>query len=102
MYSIEYTEEALKDIEYFRKSERQQILEQIDIQLTYEPTVITKNRKPLRPNQLAEWELRIGKYRVFYDVIEAANSEIVKIVKIEAVGFKLQNKLFIRGEAFDL
>ena len=47
----------------------------------------------IRPHRLAKWELRIGKYRVFYDVIEATNSEIVKIVKIEAVGFKLENKL---------
>ncbi len=102
MYSIEYTEEALTDLEYFRKSERQLILDQVDGQLTYEPNVETNNRKRLRPNQVAEWELRIGKYRVFYDVTTQVNTEVVKIVKVEAVGFKEHNQLFIRGKEFKL
>ncbi len=102
MYAIAYTEEALADLEYLRKAERQLVLDEIDRQLTYEPTVETNNRKRLRPNQLAEWELRIGKYRVFYDVIEQDDTEVVKVVKIEAVGFKERNKLFIRGEEFEL
>ena len=74
MYSIEYTEEALTDLEYFRKSERQLILDQVDGQLAYEPNVETNNRKRLRPNQVAEWELRVGKYRVFYDVTTQVNT----------------------------
>lgn len=102
MYSIEYTEEALTDLEYFRKSERQLILDQVDGQLTYEPNVETNNRKRLRPNQVAEWELRVGKYRVFYDVTTQVNTEVVKIVKVEAVGFKEHNQLFIRGKEFKL
>ncbi|MBE9114439.1 type II toxin-antitoxin system RelE/ParE family toxin [Lusitaniella coriacea LEGE 07157] len=102
MYFIEYTEEALLDLEHFRKSERRQILDAVDRQLLYEPTVETKNRKRLRPNQLAEWELRVGKYRVFYDVLKGANTESVNIVKIEAVGFKQHNTLLIRGKEFEL
>ncbi|MDY6785014.1 MAG: type II toxin-antitoxin system RelE/ParE family toxin [Cyanobacteriota bacterium] len=70
--------------------------------MLHEPTVETKKRKRLRPNQVAEWELRIGKYRVFYDVLNDLDGEIVKIVKVEAVGFKQHNKLFIRGKEFDL
>lgn len=53
MYEIEYTEEALIDLEYFRKEARQLILDEVDVQLPYEPTVQTNNRKRLRPNQLA-------------------------------------------------
>ncbi|MEG4441599.1 type II toxin-antitoxin system RelE/ParE family toxin [Microcoleus sp. AT9_B5] len=102
MYSIEYTEEAFKDLEYFRKPEQQVILDEVDQQLAYQPTTETNNRKRLRPNSVAEWELRIGKYRVFYDVFEESTPEIVKIVKIEAVGFKEHNKLYIRGKEFDL
>jgi mRNA-degrading endonuclease RelE of RelBE toxin-antitoxin system len=102
MYSIEYTEEALKDLEYFRKPEQQLILDEVDLQLTYQPTTETNNRKRLRPNSVAEWELRIGKYRVFYDVREEATPEIVKIVRIEAVGFKEHNKVYIRGKEFKL
>lgn len=32
------------------------------------PLLETRNRNPLRPNETSQWELRIGKYRVFYDV----------------------------------
>jgi len=44
------------------------VLDQIEVQLTYRPDVETRNRKRLRPNPLAPWELRIGEIRVFYDV----------------------------------
>ncbi|MFB2975570.1 type II toxin-antitoxin system RelE/ParE family toxin [Microseira sp. BLCC-F43] len=102
MYDIEYTDEALIDLEYFRKAERRLIVDEIDLQLTYEPTVATNNRKRLRPNQVAEWELRIGRYRVFYDVISEESPEIVRVVKIEVVGFKEHNKLYVRGKEFNL
>ena len=52
----------------------------------------TRNRKPLRPNEIANWELRLGKFRVFYNV-----EEEVLIVSIEAIGFKVGNLLFVRG-----
>ena len=57
----------------------------------------TRNRKRLRPNDVAEWELRIGKYRVFYNV-----EKHVLIVSIEAIGFKVGNVLYIRGKRRDL
>ena len=57
----------------------------------------TRNRKKLRPNDVSEYELRISKLRVFYDVDEEA-----KTVKIEAVGYKEGNRLFIRGKEYAL
>jgi hypothetical protein len=48
-------------------------------------------RSPCLP--LAPWELRVGDFRVFYDVIlEKATVVVV------AVGQKVHNKLFIGGE----
>lgn len=102
IYSIEYTEEALEDLQYLRKPERQLVVDEIDRQLVYQPTVATRNRKQVRPNELGEWELRIGKYRVFYDVVEQDGTEVVRIVKIEAIGVKEHNRLFIRGKEFKL
>lgn len=102
IYSIEYTEEALEDLQYLRKLERQLVVDEIDRQLVYQPTVATRNRKQVRPNELGEWELRIGKYRVFYDVVEQDGTEVVRIVKIEAIGVKEHNRLFIRGKEFKL
>lgn len=97
MYEIELTPEARDDLKSLRTFEQRTIIVGIDTQLRYEPTVETHNRKRLRPNDVAEWELRIGKYRVFYNV-----EEHVLIVSIEAVGFKVGNVLYIRGKRRDL
>ncbi len=59
---------------------------------TYEPNVKTRNRFPMRSNPVAAWELRVGRYRVFYNVEERE-----KIVIIEAIGFKIGSQLFVRG-----
>ena len=97
MYEIEYTPEARDDLKSFRKFEQKSILDEIDAQLQYEPNVETRNRKRLRPNEVAEWELRIDRFRVFYDVHDA-----MKIVKIEAIGYKRGNKLLVRGQEYNL
>jgi mRNA-degrading endonuclease RelE of RelBE toxin-antitoxin system len=97
MYEIEFTPEALEDLKSLRKFEQKEVTESIEAQLRYEPTIETRNRKRLSPNEVAEWELRIGKFRVFYSVEEA-----VLIVSIEAVGFKIGSLLFIRGEKREL
>ncbi len=97
MYEIEFTPEALEDLKSFRKFEQNEIVDGVETQLTYEPTVETQQRKQLRPNEIAEWELRIGKFRVFYNV-----EEEVLLVSVEAVGFKVGNLLFIRGEKRDI
>jgi mRNA-degrading endonuclease RelE of RelBE toxin-antitoxin system len=55
--------------------------------------VEARNRKRLRPNETAEWELRIGKFRVFYDV-----DHTVRIVAIEAIAEKKGDSLFFQGE----
>jgi mRNA-degrading endonuclease RelE of RelBE toxin-antitoxin system len=97
MFEIEFISEAVDDLKSFRKFEQRSIFDAIIEQLSYEPVTDTRNRKKLRPNRVAEYELRIGKFRVFYDVDEEA-----KTVKIEAVGYKEGNRLFIRGKEYVL
>jgi len=70
----------------------------IESQLRHEPTVETKNRKPLKQEAdfEGEWELRFGpdnQFCVFY-AIDLENHE----VHILAVGVKKGNRLFIGGE----
>ena len=70
----------------------------IEEQLTYEPDVETRNRKPVRPPAAfqAEWELRFGptnRFRVFYQ-IDPENRE----VRVVAVGVKDRNRLLVGGE----
>jgi hypothetical protein len=48
--------------------QRSTMLDSIERQLVHEPLVETRNRKQLRPNPVAPWELRIGDLRVFYEV----------------------------------
>jgi mRNA-degrading endonuclease RelE of RelBE toxin-antitoxin system len=97
MFEIEFTPEAIDDLKSFRKSEQQSVFDQINEQLFYEPMADTRNRKKLRPNDVAEYELRVGRFRVFYDVDEQA-----KTVKIEAVGYKEGSRLFIHGREYSL
>jgi mRNA-degrading endonuclease RelE of RelBE toxin-antitoxin system len=97
MYEIELSGNAVKDLEYFKKFERNVIVTGVEQNLIYEPSIETKNRKPLRPNDLANWELRIDMYRVFYNIVEEEQK-----VEIVAVGWKKHNKLFIRGKEMQL
>jgi len=64
----------------------------------HEPSVETKHRKPMRPNPVAPWELRIGPLRVYYDV----DVEPDQLVKIRAVGIKERNRVRIGGEVIEL
>src|SRR3989337_892980 len=97
MYEIEFAPGAREDLKTLRKVEQVEVLTGIETQLRHEPTVGTRNRKRLEPNEVAKWELRIGRVRGFYEV-----EEQVKVVRIEAIGFKAGNELFIRGERREL
>ena len=72
-------------------------MDQIDACLKHEPQLETRNNKVLRPNRLAERELRIDRFRIFYDIDEGKGA-----VKIEAIGHKRGHRLYVRGEEFQL
>ena len=65
MYEIEFALSIKNQLKFFSKSERTIIFREIETQLMYEPLLTTRNRKLLRPNPLAPWELRTGDIRVF-------------------------------------
>jgi mRNA-degrading endonuclease RelE of RelBE toxin-antitoxin system len=78
------------------------IRNKIEEQLTHEPDVETRNRKPVRPPAAfqAEWELRFGpknRFRVFYQ-IDLKNRH----VRIVAIGEKDRNRLLVGGEEVTL
>ncbi len=81
----------------FTRHEQMTILAVVERQLATDATKPTRNRKPLRPNDLSAWEIRIGKYRVFYDVNDEEEN-----ITIKAVGWKTLNRLLIRGKEFEL
>lgn len=98
-YDIDLTETAAKHLRAYRKFEQRIILDGIEEQLRYEPTTETRNRKRLGENEWSDWELRIQKYRAFYDVIM---EEGRRSVKIKAVGHKEHNTLCIGGKEVQL
>ncbi|HSF40907.1 MAG TPA: hypothetical protein VLT87_14015, partial [Thermoanaerobaculia bacterium] len=67
-YRIEYSPETIGHLKGLTAGQRTTVLDAVDEQLAHQPTVETRNRKPMRPNPLALWELRIGEIRVYYDV----------------------------------
>lgn len=78
--------------------QRATVLDAIERQLTGEPLAETRNRKPLRPNPIAPWELRVGELRVFYDV----GVEPPGLVRVLAVGVKEGGVLRIGGREIQL
>ncbi|MEM6252852.1 MAG: type II toxin-antitoxin system RelE/ParE family toxin [Cyanobacteria bacterium P01_D01_bin.156] len=97
MYDIEYTPTAIADLTYFHKHEQVTILEGIEVQLRHEPTTETRNRKRMRENAVAEWELRISEFRVLYDV-----DNEVRIVEIRRIAEKQNNAFFFQGKREDV
>jgi len=96
-YTIDYTASAECDLAVFRTYEQRLIVDAIDQQLVAEPHQETRNRKLLDSNPLAVWELRIGRYRVFYDV-----NTVTRLVLVKAVGWKDHNTLYLRGKEYVL
>jgi mRNA-degrading endonuclease RelE of RelBE toxin-antitoxin system len=97
VYRIEFVATAVEDLTTLRAFDRRRVGAEVGVQLAHEPARETRNRKRLRPNQLAEWELRVDTFRVFYDV-----NEEDQVVKVVAVGYKRGNDLYIHGERYEL
>ena len=93
-YEIRFSESAEAHFAQLTARERSVVVGAIRTQLPHEPMQETRNRKLLRPNPLAPWELRAGTLRVFYEVVR----EETEVVYILAIGTKRGNRLFIAGE----
>ena len=83
-YTVEFAASVRSQLRALAVRERVLILRGIEEQLTRQPLVETRNRKPLRPNPVAPWELRVGTLRVFYEVPSATG----RVVRVLAVGKK--------------
>ncbi|HEV3085471.1 MAG TPA: type II toxin-antitoxin system RelE/ParE family toxin [Gemmataceae bacterium] len=98
-FEIEFTQTAADHVRSYRKFDQQIILDGIAGQLQHQPTAETRNRKRLGENELSDWELRVEKFRVFYDVVAGGECDVVKI---KAVGHKEHNTLYIGGKEVQL
>jgi mRNA-degrading endonuclease RelE of RelBE toxin-antitoxin system len=97
-FQIAYSPECEDHLRALSARDRAIVLDTVDQQLTHEPTVETRHRKPMRPNPLAPWELRIGDLRVYYEV----DDSVEPVVHVRAVGIKVHNVVRVRGEELKL
>jgi len=74
------------------------VVSTVEVQLAHQPMVETRNRKPMRLNRIASWELRIRNLRVYYTVEE----EAPRAVFIRAVGVKVRGHVTIAGREVEL
>ena len=86
----------IDDLRRFGKKDGRTLLKEAEQQLSGDPFVESRNMKSLRPNPVAERELRLfGKYRVLFNVRQETQE-----VTIMLVGEKRGNSLFVQGEEF--
>ena len=95
-FDVRFVASADEDLGHYQAREKKIILDAIGKFLEADANVETKRRKQLRPNPLAPWELRVGDYRVFYEINQGT------LVRVLAVGHKTHNDLFIRGEKVEI
>ena len=92
-FSIEITEVADAHLRGLPVREQRILESAITTRLIDQPETPTKAIIKLRPNPLAQFELRVGDLRVLYNV---EGSQVILLV----VGRKVRNKLIVEGEEF--
>ena len=97
-YRIEYSPDTEDHFRVLTTRQQVTILDTVEEQLQYQPGVETRNRKPMRPNPIAPWELRIGNLRVYYDTED--DPEYVDYIR--AIGIKERNNVRIGKEVIKL
>ena len=86
-YEIVVHELALEELESLRAFDQRRILGDIREQLGDEPGVPTRRRKclidltPAFEHELPVWQLRVGEFRVFYDVAEEEQRVNIRAVR---------------------
>ena len=94
-FVINVTVGAQSDLRWFTAYAQRIVVDGIELHLRHQPTVGTRRIKTLRPNPIAGWELRLGDYRVLYDVDEAN-----RVVSVQVIGEKQGNRLLVQGQEY--
>jgi mRNA-degrading endonuclease RelE of RelBE toxin-antitoxin system len=95
-WTVTLRESVIDDLRWFGKKDGRLLLAEAEQHLSSDPLLESRNMKTLRPNPVAQRELRLfGKYRVLFNVNEEAQE-----VTIILVGEKRGNSLIVQGEEF--
>jgi mRNA-degrading endonuclease RelE of RelBE toxin-antitoxin system len=86
-YTLIVRPEAKAELEAFRVFQRRAIADAIDANLLFDPLARSRRRKGLGEPQAGFeyrpplWELKVGEFRVFYDVDEQIRTVYVRSVR---------------------
>ena len=86
-YEVEIVSTALEELKAIKPFHRRQIADAIDAHLPFEPSVETRNRKrmvgakPGFEHLPPIWELRVGSFRVLYDIDESVSLVTVRSIR---------------------
>jgi mRNA-degrading endonuclease RelE of RelBE toxin-antitoxin system len=93
-FEIDIRPYAIAALDALRAFERGTIIDAIESMLRHDPLKVTRNRKPLFGVAAnfeyvpPMWELKVGQYRMFYDV-----NEEMRVVYVRAVRFKPPHRM---------
>lgn len=87
-FEVKYSEEAVAQLKKLRAFDRAAILDQIEKLLAANPMLESKSSiKRLRQPAPTQYRMRVGDYRIFYDVDEK-NVLVIRILsKAEAIDY---------------
>jgi mRNA-degrading endonuclease RelE of RelBE toxin-antitoxin system len=95
-WTVRLKESAIGDLAWFGKKDGRMLLKEAEQYLSADPLLESRSMRTLRPNPIAQRELRLfGKYRVLFNVDEEN-----KQVTIILVGDKRGNSLFVQGQEY--
>jgi mRNA-degrading endonuclease RelE of RelBE toxin-antitoxin system len=97
-FRIEYAPATISHLKALTARQQSIVLAGAARYLSVDPNVETRNRKPMRLNPVAAWELRLGNLRVYFDVV----IEPEPVVVVLAVGVKQRNAVRIGKAVIDL
>lgn len=84
-FEIILSPEAVEDFKSIQAHDRSLIRSALETYLRYEPTKVSKSRiKRLRGLTRPQFRLRVGGYRIFYDVTDKAVEVLAIVSKKEA------------------
>ena len=87
-FEVRYSDEAVEQLKKLRAYDRAAIMDQIEQVLMVNPTLESKARvKLLRQPAPTQYRLRVGEFRVFYDVIQETVLVIQILSKEEAIAY---------------
>lgn len=98
-FTILFSEGVKEDLKDLRAYECHSLLDAIETHLTHTPNVETKKRKLLRnlipPFEAIPpiWQLRVGIFRVFYDVNEEERRVYVRAIRRKPLHLKTEEIL---------